>query len=115
MAQPSDARVEAMSEQLCKRLRQAKRLSDRLRIEHDPTAKLMAEAADEIEAARRTAEYWKAEHLAANAEIERLQAGIKQWASECAECAGAGIIIGTLPSADCPACKDIYALLKEST
>lgn len=33
--------------------------------------------ADEIEKARRTAEYWKAEHLAGNEEIERLRrAGI---------------------------------------
>ena len=30
----------------------------------------------EIEQARRTAEYWKSEHLAANAEIERLRAEI---------------------------------------
>lgn len=38
-----------------------------------PHCNLLHEAADEIEKFRRTAEYWKAEHLAGNAEIERLR------------------------------------------
>lgn len=37
-----------------------------------PYQAYMIALADEIEAARITAEYWKAEHLAGNAEIDRL-------------------------------------------
>lgn len=42
-----------------------------------PHCNLLYEAVDEIEKSRRTAEYWKSEHLAGNEEIERLRrAGI---------------------------------------
>lgn len=57
-------------------------LSDRLRA--SPTSNIMVEAADHIDAqaaeiaqARQTANYWKAEHNAANAEIARLRDALK--------------------------------------
>lgn len=41
----------------------------------EPTEDL---AADTLEKAQRRSEYWKAEHLAANQEIERLRAGLER-------------------------------------
>ena len=58
-------------------------LSDRLRA--SPTSNIMVEAADHIDAqaaeiaqARQTANYWKAEHNAANAEIARMREALAE-------------------------------------
>jgi hypothetical protein len=86
----------------------------RLRIEHshglsddaaDEIERLQAEVAniseqytnyhdwaqDEIERARRTAEYWKAEHFAGNVEIDRLRTALTgiSTCSTCEACRGA--------------------------
>jgi hypothetical protein len=56
-----------------------------------PYQAYMIALADEIEAARITAEYWKAEHLAGNAEIERLRTALRgiSTCSTCEACRGA--------------------------
>lgn len=43
-----------------------------------PYQAYMIALADEIEAARITAEYWKAEHLAGNAEVEQLKQDLRR-------------------------------------
>lgn len=38
----------------------------------------------------------------------------RKLAGECSECAGTGIIIGTLPSEPCPECADIWAVIRKA-
>jgi len=56
--------------------------------------------------------------VAANAHLiaaaPDLLALARKCASECAECAGTGIIIGTLPSEPCPDCTDIWAVIRRA-
>jgi len=53
-------------------------------------------------------------NLALIAAAPDLLALCKRYAEECSECAGTGIIIGTLPSEDCPDCSDIRAVIAKA-